>query len=130
MDIEIMIDCLKGKKYIPANYAWMGENNKIIDEIIKRLQMWEDFKKKYKGCNFIEHIKDVDCSNWKQLNYVMNEFEEKYLSKPKIRKSVEVEVLAENEEVIDELAKEIEDMNGQIFRKGKISVVSTRWIRD
>ncbi len=46
-----------------------------------------------------------------------------------IRKTIEVEVLASNREVINELEKNIYNMNGQIFDKGKIRVVSTRWIR-
>jgi len=131
MNIGIMIDFLKGKKYIPANYTWMGENNKIIDEVIERLQMWEGFKKQCrKGRLYI----DVLCQHGESAGFSigdeMDNFEEKYLSKPRIRKTIEVEVLASNREVINELEKEIDEMNGRIFDKGEIRVVSTRWARE
>ena len=48
----------------------------------------------------------------------------------RIDRIIEVNVLASNKEVIDELAKDIEEMNGRSFDKGKIRVVWTRWVRD
>jgi hypothetical protein len=60
----------------------------------------------------------------------MEKFEQKYFSKPEIRKEIRVEVLAENEDVIDELAKGIENMNAVIFDAGKIRVVTTRWEKE
>lgn len=108
------------KSILPEHYNFdFGKPE--IDEIIKRLQMWEDFKKEYGAYIFSPNLTIED---------MMNRLEEKYLPKPKIRKEVRVEVLAENEDVIDELAKEIEDMNGRIFSKGKIRIVTTRWERD
>ena len=47
----------------------------------------------------------------------------------KVRKTIAVEVLASNEEVIDELAEEIEiNANSLNFEKGAIRVVSTKLV--
>jgi len=129
MNIEIMIEFLKGTKYIPANYAWLGKHDEIIDEVIKRLRMWEDFREKYKH-NAFERLTD-ECVHEKDLvGNIMDSFEKEYFQVPHIRNVIEVDVLASNHDVIDELAKEIQDMNGRRFDKGKIRVVSTRWARE
>ena len=47
-----------------------------------------------------------------------------------IRRIIEVEVLASNKEAINELEKNIYDMNGRRFDKGKIRIVNTRWKRN
>ena len=125
MDTKEIIKFLKGTKYIPAHYTWMGEENKIIDEVIKRLQMWEDFKEKYKH-NAFERLND-ECVHEKDLvGNIMDSFEKEYFQVPHIYNVVEVDVLASSHDVIDELAKEIEEMNGRRFDKGKIRIVSTR----
>ena len=125
MDTNECVEFLKKAK--TAYYSPRDIEKKYwdkIDCIIKRLQMWEDFKKKYKGCYLMV------SQSARGLNHLMEEFEKEYFHIPRIRKTVEVEVLAENEDVIDELAKEIEDMNGRIFNKGKIRIVTTQWERD
>lgn len=73
MDMKECIEFLKNKKYIPANYAWMGENNKIIDEIIKRLQIWEDFKE---GYGFV-----WSCEKGAEVRTLMDKFEKRYFLK-------------------------------------------------
>jgi len=57
----------------------------------------------------------------------MDNFEQKYTDYPKIRKTIEVEILASNREVINEIEKNINDMNGIIFNKGAARIISTRW---
>ena len=112
------------KSILPEHYNFdFGKPE--IDGVIKRLQMWEDFKEKYKGCYLMV------SQSARGLNHLMNEFEQECFPKPKIRKEVRVEVLAENEDVIDELAKDIEDMDwNRKFNKGKIRIITTRWERD
>ena len=88
-----------------------------------------------KAINFIRH----ECLSY-QLPKDKNEFDktkgevldflENDVTEFRIRRTIEVEVLASNQEVINELAKDIEEMNGRSFDKGKIRVISTRWIRD
>jgi len=123
------IEWLRDTKYPSNKYLHESVYNNIIEDIIKRLQMWEDFKREGLSERFIKLNNDCTTSSFKIGTY-MDEFEQVYFSKPKIRKEVKVEVLAENEDVIDELAKGIEDMNGQNFSKGKIRVVTTRWEKD
>ena len=130
MDTNECIEFLKKAK--TAYYSPRDIEKKYwdkIDCIIKRLQMWEDFKEKYGNCVF-KPLDDRPAVLEDLLNNIMYEFEQEYFPKPKIRKEVRIEVLAENEDVIDELAKEIEDMNGRIFDKGKIRIVTTRWERN
>ena len=119
-------DILKSMIYYNTPFkAW----NEQIDEIINRLQMWDEFKKRGFNERFLKLNDDCTMSKFKIDTY-MDNFEEKYISKPDIRRTIEVEVLASNREVINELEKEIDEMNGRIFNKGKIRIVSTRWARD
>jgi len=135
MDTKECIEVLKSMKNgnVPSSYSeFCKEYNDKIDEVIKRLQMWEDFKKQCKkGRLYI----DVHCEHGESAGFSikdeMDNFEQKCFPKPEIRKTIEVEVLASNREVINELEKEIFDMaNGQSHHKGKIKVVSTRWARE
>jgi len=89
-----------------------------------------------KVINFIRH----ECLSYqlpKDKQYFDDEkgevldFLENDVVENKIRKTIEVEVLASNKEVIDELAEEIEIMtSSRRFDKGNIRVISTRWVRD
>lgn len=111
------------KSILPDHYNFdFGKPE--IDEVIKRLQMWEELKKRY-GFYLVGGL--LDSYGNVKIEDFMNKVEQSHFPKPKIRKEIRVEVLAENENVIDELAKDIEDMNGRIFHKGKIRVVTTRW---
>ncbi len=130
MNTEKSIKLMKViKEILPEHYNFdFGKPE--IDEVIRRLQMWEDFKKKYKH-NAFEKLNKDECVQEKDLvGNIMDNFEKEHFHIPHIPNVIEVEVLAENRDVIDELAKEIEDMNGQQFRAGKIRVVSTRWVRE
>jgi len=128
MGIKEDIEILRGMKdgNVPSSYSeFCKEYNNKLDKIIKRLQMREDFKKEYGEYR-------IDCEDMDDIKVgkAMDDFEEKYFSK-RINRIIEVEVEASNMEVIDELAKDIQDMaNGQSHRKGKIGVINTRWVRD
>ena len=117
MDTEKSIKLMKViKEILPDDYSFdFGKEE--IDEIIKRLQMWEDFKEKH-GNEFFHNDEKWTA----KLSLLMDEFEEKYYPKSKIYRTIEVQVTASNEEVVDELSKNIEEMNGRIFNKGKITV--------
>ena len=97
-----------------------------IDEVIKRLQMWEDFKKLYGYKDMFWGGQGGQANFPENISKAMDNLEEKYFPK-EIHNVIEVDVLASNHDVINELAKEIEEMNGRIFDKGKIRVISTRW---
>ena len=74
-----------------------------------------------------------DCiyGGFNDILNVLEQYESQGHFSKRINRIIEVEVEASNMEVIDELAKDISDMaNGQSYRKGKIGVVSTRWVRD
>ena len=127
MNTEKSIKLLKViKEILPEHYNFdFGKEE--IDEVIKQLQRGNNFEQIY------HKVKDIIYShNLIWLQKQMYELEVKYFSeeKPKIRKIIEVEVLASNREVINELEKEIDEMNGRRFDKGKIRVVSTRWVRN
>lgn len=51
------------------------------------------------------------------LDFLENDVNEK-----RFRRTIEIEVLASNMKVIDEMAKDIEEMNGRSFNKGKICI--------
>ena len=129
MNTEKSIKLLKVVKEILPEHYNFDFGKEEIDEIIKRLQMWEDFKKRGFNESFLKLNDDCTISKFK-IDPYMDNFEQEYFQKPKIRKTIEVDVLASNKEVINELEKEIDEMNGRIFDKGKIRVVSTRWKRD
>lgn len=123
MNTEKSIKLMKVIKSILPEHYNFDFGKPEIDEVIKRLQMWEDLKEKCGNC-VIQPIEG-------ELNFndAIREIEQKYFPEPRIRKFIEVEILAENEDVIDELAKDIEEMNSRIFDKGKIRIVTTRWER-
>jgi len=139
MSTKECIDFLKVQKKESGSNEYLKIFNGKIDEIIERLQigerfvnllergqkfekMWEELKSKYG--TFFRDTEERRC-----LGEMMSLMEHEYFPK-EIRKSIEVEVLASNKEVIDELAKDIEDMGwDRKFNKGTIRVVSTRWVR-
>lgn len=81
--------------------------------------------------NFIRHeclsyqlpkdTKKFDDEKGKVLDFLESDVVEN-----EIKKTIKVEVLASNSEVINELEEEIEDMNARRFEKGKIRIVSIR----
>lgn len=127
MNIEKSIKLMKVIKEILPEHFNFDFGKPEINEVIKRLQMWEDFKKLY---GYKDMFWEVQAGLPKNVSEAMDRFEEKYFPKPRIHNVIEVDVLASNHDVINELAKEIQEMNGRRFDKGKIRVVSTRWVRD
>jgi len=128
MNTEKSIKLLKViKEILPEHYNFdFGKEE--IDEIIKRLQMWEEFKKE-RVLYELDIVSESPKYGQYTIGYLLEKFEKEYFSK-RIFRTVEVEVEASNQEVINELAKDIEEMNGRRFDKGKIRVVNTRWARD
>jgi len=51
-----------------------------IDEVIKRLQMWEEFKEQYKGCYLMV------MQSARGLSHLMDEFEKERFPKPKSKR--------------------------------------------
>ena len=120
MDTEETILALKNMEKEHLDYESQSIHQAI--ELLKEGEKYEAI---------VKEIKSIVSSHtliW--LEKKIKEIEEKYFSK-KINRIIEVEVEASNKEVIDELAQDISDMaNGQSHRKGKIRVISTRWVRD
>jgi hypothetical protein len=58
-----------------------------------------------------------DDKKGKVLDFLENDIAEN-----RFRRTIEIEVRASNMEVIDEMAKDIEEMNGRRFNKGKICI--------
>ena len=127
---------MNDKEIISKLERWKFQIGKVfksygleVDDVIKYLQMWEGFKKWSIKNGVGIFSNNVLINLTENSEDLMDEFEKDYFAKPKIKTVIEVDVSASNQEVINELAKSIEDMNGQNFYKGKIRVVGTRWTR-
>ena len=80
------------KSILPEHYNFdFGKPE--IDEVIKRLQMWEGFKEKYKGCYLMV------SQSARGLSHLMEEFEKEYFPKP-VKKTVTIEFEATADHII------------------------------
>ncbi len=110
-ETEETINFLLGLKSLYMN---SGQPNyaRIITDCINSIEenkengrhkeMWEDFKKEYGKFCFSKVSDKPKLAVW----VMMDGFEQKYFPESKIRKSVEVEVLAENEDRADYFEKQ------------------------
>jgi len=96
MNIEKSIKLMKVIKEILPEHFNFDFGKPEINEVIKRLQMWEDFKEKYKSWKMILYN---PCGKVQHnLIYLMEEFEEEYLPKNnqnviKLKRNTDQEVL-------------------------------------
>jgi hypothetical protein len=130
MNTKEVMGNLEALKYCDSLFGNKNEASKL-DDAIELIKRGERFEKMWKELyrDFIRNKEERNISGYSYMVDMRN-IKQKYFPKPKIRKEIRVEVLAENEEVIDELAKDIENMNGVIFDAGKIRVVATRWEKE
>ena len=73
-----------------------------VDEVIKRLQMWEDFKEKYDK-NAFKSLEDRSIMLKDLVGNIMYEFEQKYFSK-------EIDSRSDIEKDVDDLVTNYSDI--------------------
>lgn len=95
MNTQECIEFLEeGTDFTAPEFRYSDYRDKI-NEVIKRLQMWEEFKSSYGDDYYTKESEKW----WDRLSTIMDEFENKRFPK-KINKKIEIEFEADNKEQI------------------------------